>query len=237
MCAMQAVLCELCVLCCVCCMCCPLWAVLCELCVLWVLCLQCCVSCAFWVVCAVNVVFAVLCELCFVSCVCCGSCVSSAIWALLCECVCCGCCVLYCVHCAVGVVGCALQSVLCCAVCAVLWLHKNISYYQLSDMTESKQCPHNLGLVREDSKGKEADGAHTGIRQHCYRLQPPAPFYSAITGSIISQQACVFVYLNGISLPYGWSYHKDYFSWHQEPHENRATQLYDHTNTAILNIS
>lgn len=95
--------------------------------------------------CAVGVVFAVLYELC---------CVSVYVVGAVCYTVC--------------IVLWVLWAVLCDLCCVVLYCDyiKIFPIYQLSDMTERKQCHHNLGLVREDLKGKKADTAHTGIRQH-----------------------------------------------------------------------
>lgn len=170
---------------------------------------------------------AVLCELCVLWVLSLLGCVCCALWAVFT--VLCLLCMLWVLHCVSCVCG-ALMNVLCCSHVT------NTSYYLLSDMTESKQRHPNLGMVRENSKGKMVGAAHPGTRHDCHRLQPPAPSHSPAAGCIISQRACLFVYLKRMSPVYRWSYHNDYFSWHQQPQEISATQLYNHTNKAKVNI-
>lgn len=94
-----------------------------------------------------------------------------AVFAVLYELCCVSVYVVGTVCCIVNIVLWVLWAVLCDLFCVVLYVLycdyiKIFPIYQLSDMTGSKQCHHNLELVKEDSKGKEADTAHTGIRQH-----------------------------------------------------------------------
>lgn len=107
----------------------------------------------------------------------------------------------------------AMADVLCCAgytilCCVVLCWGRilNTAYYLLSNITESKHCHHNVGLVREDSKGIKTGSHCPGIRQHSHR-----PHHLS-TG--------IFVYLNGI-----WRQH---FSWHLQLHKTGNTIIQPH---------